>query len=174
MEKVKMESNKNFMEKVKIVRNVCLPDIFGCQSYEKGICTSKNKCCMRGIGLELKRKMTQVKEKETCEQKIAGELKGRMEDIDRALELADNNKEEAEGGLVELQKRVLAISKTIVYRIKLSSGGPQDYFEIVVDSKTKGVIGGTYHYLDWFDNAQRNLSNEELDKIERVYGPFDE
>jgi len=64
MEKVKMESSKNFMEKVKIVRNVCLPDIFGCQSYEKGICTSKNKCCMRGIGLELKRKMTQVKEKE--------------------------------------------------------------------------------------------------------------
>ena len=174
MENEKMESGKNFMENVKIVRDVCLPDIQGCQSYEKGICISKNKCCMRGIGLELKRKITQVKEKETCEQKIAGELKGRMEDIDRALELADNNKEEAEGGLVELQEKVLAITKSIVFRIKLSSGGPEDYFEIKVDPETKKVTGGTYHYLNWFDGAQRNLSNEELDKIERVYGPFDE
>ena len=84
-----------------------------------------------------------------------------------------SNKEE-----IELQERVLRITKSIVYRIELSSGGPEDYFEIAVDPETKEVLGGKYHYLNWFDGAhwfdgaQRNLSNEELNKVKRVYGPF--
>ena len=42
------------MEKAKIVR-ICTADIKRCQSYEKGLCKNKKKCCLRGIRLELKR-----------------------------------------------------------------------------------------------------------------------
>ena len=43
------------MEKVKIVRNVCTADIKRCESYEKGLCKNKKKCCLQGIRLELKK-----------------------------------------------------------------------------------------------------------------------
>lgn len=94
-----------------------------------------------------------------CKDVIQDELNSRMKELKKARK----NEEARE----ELAENVLAISKEIHYKIELSYGGPQDYFDIVVrDGK---VVSGTYHYLDWFDGAVVDLNDEELSLVEDIY-----
>lgn len=52
------------------------------------------------------------------------------------------------------------------YRLELSYGGPQDYFEIhLVDGE---ITGATYHFLDWGDGATWGLGGDYL-RILRAY-----
>ena len=104
----------------------------------------------------------------SCRERISGEWESRKQEMKRADKaLAKGDQTELE----ELQDQVLSISKTTKFRIDLSWGGPQDFIEVEVDDSGE-IIGGSYHFLDWFDGAEIELSEEERDLVERVYGPF--
>ncbi len=98
---------------------------------------------------------------ETCKERIDKELKGRLKDIKEAL----NNDEKRE----EYEENLLALSKRITYRVELSYGGPQDYFTIEVNPETKEIEGIIYHFLDWFDGAERVLEGEEFEAVAQMF-----
>jgi hypothetical protein len=72
----------------------------------------------------------------------------------------------------------LAISSRIHYRIELSTGGPGDWLDVETDNvEGSGMHGGeilsiTYHFNDWFDHAERQLSGTELEAAEAFVSNF--
>jgi len=104
-----------------------------------------------------------------CEEVIEENLKGRMKDISKALRLAEKypngfmmDGDRYEGLIEWLDSYALALSRTIVYKLELSWGGPQDYFTFECDKD--GELGEiVYHYLDWFDGATREIKSSSDD-----------
>jgi len=99
-----------------------------------------------------------------CEEIIDGKLKDRLQDIENVLKADD-----VIGAFDEL---ILALSKTVIYKLELSYGGPQDYFEFEYDPVSKQLIEVRYHYLDWFDHAERRITpveREEFKLLERLF-----
>ena len=103
------------------------------------------------------------KERNTCEERIDNELKDRIEDIKEIVESKDPVEAINEYGL--------ALSKTVNYKLELSWGGPQDYFIFEYDPDSKELVGITYHFLDWFDAAQRRISSrsKEWEILEQLF-----
>jgi len=101
--------------------------------------------------------------RKTCEERIEEELKSRMEDIKAIVE--------AEDPIEELDNRALALSKTEVYKLEFSWGGPQDYFEFEYDPRAKRLLEIRYHFLDWFDGAERVIreGTEEFKLLEELF-----
>lgn len=99
----------------------------------------------------------------SCEQRIGDELKGRIEDLKEVVE--------SEDPIDKLNECALALSKIENYKLELSYGGPQDYFVFEYDAESKELTSITYHFLDWFDGAERNLSpnSEEWKILEDVF-----
>jgi len=100
----------------------------------------------------------------SCEERIDDELKGRLEDLKRVLS--------AEDPIEELNELALALSKTEVYKLELSWGGPQDYFEFFYDPESKLLIHVVYHFLDWYDGAKRAITNhrsKEFKLLEELF-----
>ena len=108
----------------------------------------------------------------TCKERISDQLMGRMEDINRALELQEKDIEENEEGegVENLRENILSLDKHITVNMLLSTGGPEDGFEFDLDSIDKEVIGGHYIFKDWFDGARHDLSEAELEKVLKCYG----
>jgi len=98
-----------------------------------------------------------------CEERIDKELKSRMEDIKRIVEAEDPTE--------ELNNYALALSKWEVYRLELSWGGPQDYFEFEYDPEGRELVEVRYRYLDWFDGAERVIrpGTKEFETLERLF-----
>lgn len=48
----------------------------------------------------------------------------------------------------------------------MSTGGPADYLEVHVDSDNE-ITSIVYHFADWFDHAEQELSGEEFDVAEQ-------
>ena len=44
-----------------------------------------------------------------------------------------------------------------VIKITLSGGGPADWIEVKTDN-TGYILGMEYHYADWYDHAERKIS----------------
>ena len=111
--------------------------------------------------------MTKTK---TCAERIGEHMKGRLEAMRAALiheqqksdSDDDENDEDYEESLECLRESVLAVTPSIRMRIELSTGGPADGFYIYLDWETKEVMAGLYYFQDWFDGAERYLSNDEL------------
>lgn len=70
----------------------------------------------------------------------------------------------------------LGVSRKAVFRVELSTGGPADWLEVICGNTVAdpyGARGGleveeiVYHFADWFDHAERELSGEEFDAAER-------
>jgi hypothetical protein len=87
----------------------------------------------------------------TCEQRIDENLKDRLAEIKKGQLTGEN---------------LLAVTKKEVWTIELSWGGPQDYFEVWVDRMPSGnapeIESISYHFLDWFDGAVRELEGEDF------------
>lgn len=64
---------------------------------------------------------------------------------------------------------VLEIDKSIVINVLLSTGGPEDGFEVRYNPETKEFVSGVYYFKDWYDGARRPLSDEELDNVVQAY-----
>lgn len=115
------------------------------------------------------------KEKQmTCEKRIDEQLKDRITEIEKALELASNSNEgkfeiggDEYSDITEwINCYSLAYSDDPYYRAKrleLSCGGPQDYFLFFGDGSIE------YHFLDWFDGAKRELEGKEEEIMQNLF-----
>jgi len=99
----------------------------------------------------------------TCEERIDKGLKDRMKDVREIVG--------AEDPVEELNEKALALSKYEVYKLEFSWGGPQDYFEFEYDPESKTLVRITYHFLDWFDGAERTIkeNSEEWKLLEELF-----
>lgn len=109
---------------------------------------------------------------DSCEARLPDHLTRRLEhvaDIQRRIGSDDVNvSEEAQDEFYELP-----LSVELVRRVKvlLSTGGPGDWFECVVDDD--GDIGLVeYHFQDWFDHASVVLDGDERDTAIDFLYPF--
>jgi len=102
-------------------------------------------------------------ERQSCEQRIDKELKERIKDLKKVIQ--------SEDPLEKINEYALALSKTVCYRLELSWGGPQDYFIFEYDPESKDLISITYHFLDWFDRAERNIgyNTKEWQILEELF-----
>jgi len=104
-----------------------------------------------------------MEKKISCEERIGDVLERRIEDMKEVVE--------SEDPIEKLNEYALALSKTELYKLELSSGGPQDYFVFEYDAEFKELLDITYHFLDWFDGAKRNIpfNSEEWKILEKVF-----
>ena len=98
--------------------------------------------------------MGKPKSKNTCKKLIAEKLKGRLGEFRSALQ---SEKET----LSYQRENIVAVTKKFIYRIHLSWGGPEDFFEIEVDPVNGKVESLMYHYLDWMDGAKLPITLDE-------------
>lgn len=67
-------------------------------------------------------------------------------------------------------ERVLSIEFFKTVKILLSTGGPEDYFEVYFDDDV--ILGGRYFYKDWFDGASRAISAAEAEDVIEGLGVY--
>lgn len=90
---------------------------------------------------------------------------------DRAVE------ELSEAARERIYELPLAVSAKTVFRVELSTGGPADWLEVFCSGDTPlyepagdgehyEVERIVYHFADWFDHAERDLSGFELEAAE--------
>ncbi|RKY03240.1 hypothetical protein DRP77_06585 [Candidatus Poribacteria bacterium] len=99
----------------------------------------------------------------SCEERIDEMLRERVGEFEEALE--------SEDPVEWLDENALALTRLEVYRLELSWGGPQDYFEFFYDPEAEALVDIAYHYLDWFDGAVRRVKpgTREWEVLERLF-----
>lgn len=113
---------------------------------------------------------------QSCEERISSHLAGRLDDFRqfsrRGESAVDAEDWDSADEISEEQwSYPLGVSVQRVVRVDLSTGGPGDWFEIVVDDD--GLAERiTYHFNDWFDHAERVLSGAEFDLAEQFLAQF--
>lgn len=106
----------------------------------------------------------------SCEDRIGEEAENRLADIRRfnhkyTMAGAVGKYDAGDRLLVRQQESILDVEKKTFYRVLLSCGGPQDWFDVYVDDRQIQYI--EYHFSDWFDHADRNLTGAEFDDVEK-------
>jgi hypothetical protein len=103
----------------------------------------------------------------TCEERINEHMAGRLADFDTMLRRGGPDEAwddiDAPGRLSEYP---LAATVRYAVRVELSTGGPADYLEYIVDGDGS-VSRATYHFADWFDHAERALTGDDFTTAER-------
>jgi hypothetical protein len=100
--------------------------------------------------------------KQTCKELIESQLADREKHLGYLLDIVGNLEEIVdvrEAAQEELDDLPLSISEHKVYKILLSTGGPADWVEVRVDEYGYGAKM-TYHYADWFDHAEIEISDK--------------
>jgi len=99
----------------------------------------------------------------TCNERIDLNLESRIKDMKKIIK--------AENPIEELNNEALSLTKTEVYKLELSWGGPSDYFTFEYNPENKELISIEYHFLDWFDGAKRNIpyNSREWDILEELF-----
>lgn len=59
-----------------------------------------------------------------------------------------------------------------VWRVELSCGGPQDYIDLFVDPEDHVIDHAIYHFLDWFDGAQRYVGGDDLENVRTMFEAY--
>lgn len=106
---------------------------------------------------------------QTCEQRIGFHMGARLADMNAAVDI--DERDDDERLLDELRESVLSFEMVRHVKILLSTGGPADGFDLVLDDDGE-IDSGEYWFQDWFDGARRRLESDELALIDQVYGPF--
>jgi hypothetical protein len=99
--------------------------------------------------------------------------KGReMESVKKLL--TDERVEEGRLTTCELEdyREPLAFSRETVVTVELSTGGDADGFKLTFD-ESKELVGGLYYWADWGVYEEVNLTNGELDLVDRLYSVSD-
>jgi len=112
----------------------------------------------------------------TCEERIAANLAGRLEDFAAyvavgqdggtkkqrdAIDIEGKGEEARENALEGWSEYPLGVEVKKVLRVDLSTGGPADWFEVILDTdgQPETIM---YVFQDWFDGARRSLSGDEF------------
>lgn len=121
----------------------------------------------------------------TCEERIAEQLAGRVDHLstlfrayDGAEDLSYGEMANLEGcmhdGVIEeelvserLYELPLSVTKTELYTVLLSTGGPGDWLEAEYDREADSVNAVRYHFQDWFDHAEVRLEGADREVAER-------
>lgn len=108
----------------------------------------------------------------TCEERIQERLQNRLVGYRKLTELVKTGKwKEANEYMWDLKNDILATSKTTVYKVELSWGGPAAWFEVWSDGPSS-IERIVFHFSDWFDHAERELQDEEFEAAETFLGPY--
>jgi hypothetical protein len=129
---------------------------------------------------------------QTCEQKIDGRLKDRLEGL--LPDFGSMTIAECKGILNDygynhpapdsdlagwgeaarecfhenIGETVIEVSLLKTYKVLLSTGGPEDFFELQHDGS--GWTGGRYFFKDWVDSASRPISAETAERLAETWG----
>lgn len=114
---------------------------------------------------------------ETCEERIASHLAGRLDDFAAyvavgqdggtkaqraAIDVVGKGEEARENALESWSEYPLGVQVKKLLRVDLSTGGPADWFEVTLDDDGQ-PDHIAYIFQDWFDGARRSLSGDEFD-----------
>jgi hypothetical protein len=69
---------------------------------------------------------------------------------------------------------VLSIERLTTYKVCLSWGGPADYFELDWSRDSNAWVGGRYLFQDWFDGANRSISEDVVEQLAELFGIYPE
>lgn len=100
----------------------------------------------------------------TCEERIEEQLSHREEYVQNIYDAMQEgvDTEDGQDPYDAWYQLPLAISTSIVVKIELSWGGPQDYILAYFENDDYGMHKATYHFLDWFDGAERNIDQNSV------------
>jgi hypothetical protein len=85
------------------------------------------------------------------------------------LDQVDATRDQDEREAVYEELDPLGIEVKPVVKVLLSWGGPSDWLGIELDStRAHDVERITYHYADWFDHAEREVSEHEAPALWRA------
>ena len=99
---------------------------------------------------------------EKCKDRIASHLASRLEDMDnKECETCQEYEDYCEDHL--RSQGVLSVDRIISYKIHLSTGGPGDWFVVEIDED--GIRDIEYHFHDWFDHAQVDVTGDDFDIV---------
>lgn len=99
-------------------------------------------------------------EKKTCEQLVDSQMQDRNEYLEGLNDIIGDNEsdtEKVEEALREIMEFPAGVESYKVIKIVLSGGGPADWIEVKTDNEGY-ILGMEYHYADWFDHAERKIS----------------
>ena len=98
-------------------------------------------------------------EKKTCKDLVEEKMWERSSQLEDLYDIIDDEEkttEEKDEAFIELNQLALDISSYRVIKVLLSTGGPADWIEVMVDDEGD-IRGMTYHYADWFDHASMTI-----------------
>jgi len=118
---------------------------------------------------------------ETCKDRVRGELKSRIEDIEKLWRMYHEDPEAYDEDLGNFNEYGLCVDyvapgtfgdqKRGYLRYQLSCGGPQDEFRFFMDEDLSATRI-EYWFLDWFDGAKVILKGKALELMQEIYEDF--
>lgn len=99
-------------------------------------------------------------DKNSCRERINDHMMGREEFLESLYDAIDNGTEHDE--IIDPQEFLMSeffldVEKVICFKILLSTGGPGDWLMVTCDQDYY-INSVEYHFNDWFDHAQVNVS----------------
>lgn len=118
---------------------------------------------------------------ESCKERIAGELKGRLRDIRALWRLYQKDPEASHPELGKFEEYGLGVDyvakgtfrdqKRGYFRWQLSWGGPADEIRFLLDEDLDAV-SIEFWYLDWNDGASKKLSGAAFILLDEIFRHF--
>jgi hypothetical protein len=110
----------------------------------------------------------------TCEERVDGELvstERQYSDLWRQLDAAAERGDNAAEAECHAAMEPPSLGAKRVLKIIFSWGGPSDWLEVELDRHERGgyeVAQLTHHFADWFDHAERAVSESEAPALWRL------
>ena len=102
-----------------------------------------------------------------CKDLIASRLEGRETDLEVIYDALDNGGDvdiDGDDPYDALHQLPLDIELVRSIKILLSTGGPSDWLECLIEGEgfDSYVRGVQYHYADWYDHAEVTVSRDSV------------
>ena len=108
----------------------------------------------------------------TCAQRIRGELASReamYADLWRHLDAPNPAAQDDENDAAYQELEPLGMAVRRVVSVQLIWGGPADWLEIELENAdTDDIRRVTYHFADWFDHAERDVTEQNAPALWRA------
>jgi hypothetical protein len=122
-------------------------------------------------------------EQKTCKQRVRGELRSRISDLEKLWKAYREGNEKSVDDLGTFNEYGLSFDyvapgtfenqKRGYFRYQLSWGGPSDEFRFYCDENLNPTLI-EYWFLDWFDGAHITLKEKDYSLLEEIFLDFKE